>query len=103
MTVDDLKAKAERNDDGDLVIEREGRFGETHETNLTKLFQPGVRKTSDPRILKVEAKNAADPDMSVGNPAFPESEELADKIVEWCEDNDLEPAWLDGPAKRDDL
>jgi len=98
MTVDDLIDKAERNDEGDLVIEREGRFGDEYETNLTALFQPGVRKTSKPLILKVEAKHAADPERSVDNPAFPTNSELADKITEWCDENDLEPAWLQGPA-----
>lgn len=97
MTLEDLREEAYRNDDGELMIEREGRLT-TYEVSLTNLFRPGVRKTSNPIILKVEAKHAADPEKSVDNPAFPTDPDLADKIVEWCENNDLEPAWLDGPA-----
>jgi len=97
MTLADLYEQADRNDDGDLIIEREGRF-DSHDVNLSSLFQPGVRKTSNPAILKVEAKHAADPGKSVDNPAFPVSEDLAGKIAEWCEKNDLKPAWVDGPA-----
>jgi len=97
MTLEHLYDDADRNDDGELILEREGRFT-SYDVNLTSLLQPGIRKTSNPTILKVEAEHAADPDESVGNPAFPVNEDLAEKIAEWCEKNDLEPAWLNGPA-----
>jgi len=100
----DIFDEAERNDDGDLIVKREGRFGSEHDVNLTTLFQPGKRKTSSEQMLKIEASMKADPDKPTpDNPAFPTSPELGDKIAEWCDENDIEPAWLDGPADRDDL
>jgi hypothetical protein len=55
-------------------------------------------------MLKIEASMKADPDKPTPeNPAFPTTPELGNKVAEWCDENDIEPAWLDGPAERDDL
>jgi len=95
---------AERNEDGELIVKREGRFGNKHEVSLTKLFQPGKRKSNNPRLLKIEAQMRADPDKSTpDNPAFPVTPELGKQVSEWCEEQGIEPAWVDGPAERDDL
>jgi len=37
------------------------------------------------------------------NPAFPVTPELGKRVSEWCEEQGIEPAWVDGPAERDDL
>jgi len=96
--------EAERNEDGELVVKRNGRFGDKHEVSLTKLFQPGKRKTNSERMLKFEARRKADPEQDdPGNPAFPVTPELGKRVSEWCEEQGIEPAWVDGPAKRDDL
>lgn len=96
--------EAERNEDGELIVKRSGRFGNKHNISLTKLFNPGKRKTNDERMLKFEAKKKADPDKDdPGNPAFPVTPELGKRVSEWCEEHGIEPAWIDGPAVRDDL
>lgn len=101
----DIFERAERNGDGELVVERESNSGLVDEVvNLTRLLRPGKRKTSNAKMLKIEAKMKADPDKPTpDNPAFPTTPELGKQIAEWCDKNDIEPAWLDGPAVRDDL
>jgi len=105
MTNLDIYNRAERNDDGDLVVTRESNSDLVDETtNLTHLFTPGKRKSNSERLLKVEAAMRADPDKPTpDNPAFPVTPELGKKISEWCEEQGIEPAWVDGPAVRDDL
>jgi len=101
----DLFDRAERNSDGDMVVKREVNtelFDDV--VNLTNLFQPGKRKTSNERMLKIEAKLKANPDKPTPeNPAFPTTPELGQKVSAWCDEQGIEPAWLDGPAVRDDL
>lgn len=99
----DIIDRGERNEDGDLVIKREGRFGNEHERNLTKLFQPGKRKKTDPRFLVIEARLNYEREGGLDNPAFPATPEIADQVAERIEDEPYDPAWLDGPAQRDDL
>lgn len=96
--------EAERNEDGELIVKRNGRFGNKHEISLTKLFQPGKRKTNSKKMLKFEARMKANPDKPTpDNPAFPVTPELGKQVSEWCEEQGIEPAWVDGPAERDDL
>jgi len=95
--------EAERNSDGDLVVKREARFGGEHDVNLTNLFQPGKRKKADVDWLVKEAELAHENPDKERNPAFPVNERIAEKVLDRLEDEPYGPAWLEGPAKRDDL
>jgi len=99
----DIFDEAERNDDGDLIVKREGRFGNEHNVNLTHLFQPGKRKKADVNHLVTEARLAHENPDKERNPAFPVNERIADRVLERLEDEPYGPAWLEGPATRDDL
>jgi len=95
--------EAERNSDGDVIVKREGRFGNEHDVNLTTLFQPGKRKKANVDFLVTEARLAHENPDKDRNPAFPVNERIADKVLERLEDEPYGPAWLEGPANRDDL
>jgi len=95
--------EAERNENGDLVVKREGRFGNEHNVNLTTLFQPGMRKKASVDFLVTEARLAYENPDKDRNPAFPVNQRIADKVIERLEDEPYGPAWLEGPANRDDL
>lgn len=95
--------EAERNSDGDLIVKREGRFGNEHDVNLTRLFRPGKRKKADVDWLVMEARLAHENPDKDRNPAFPINEAVANKVLEQLEDKPYGPAWLEGPAERDDL
>ena len=99
----DIFDEGERNDDGDLIVKREGRFGNVHDVNLTTLFQPGKRKKANVDFLVTEARLNYEQDGGLDNPAFPVNREVADKVTDKLEDEPYDPAWLDGPANRDDL
>jgi len=71
--------QAERNSDGDLIVEKEGRLG-THDVNMSKMFEPGKRKTSNVDMLVIEAR-LADEKGPLDNPAFPMGEATADKAL----------------------
>ena len=84
---------AKRNDEGDLIKTDENG----HETNLTKLFQPGKRKTSNVEMLLIEARQA-ERSGEVDNPAFPMGEDTADEALARMDEEGLDPAWLQGPS-----
>ena len=97
MTIQLLK-QAERNDDGDLIYEKEyeTRSGgkRTEKTNVSELLQPGKRTTGDVDILVYEAKQAAE--RGVDNPAYPATADVANEACRKIIDNlGLEPAWKD--------
>jgi len=85
--------EAERNSDGDLIkTDHNG-----HETNLTKLLQPGKRKTSNVEMLLIEAR-LADEKGPIENPAFPMGDDTADEALARMDEEGLDPAWLSGPS-----
>lgn len=87
--------QAEETDEG-LIYEYEipGPEGtsKTVETNATKLFQPGERKTGRVDHLVIEAKLYDDGEGS-GNPAKPLNGDVAKRAIERIESIGLEPAW----------
>lgn len=87
---------AERNAEGDVVVTKEGRLG-THEVNISKLFRPGKRKTSNVQMLLIEAR-MLDQGRDVENPAFPMGDNTAEKALELMDSEGIEPAWLQGPT-----
>jgi len=89
--------RAERNSDGDLVVTEDDGVME-HETNLTKLFQPGKRKTGNVEMLVIEARLADENPDKDRNPAFPVNSDVADEALERIEAEGLDPAWLQGPS-----
>ena len=99
----DIFDVAKRNSDGDLIVKREGRFGTEHDVNLSTLFKPGKRKKADVDWLVMEARLAYENPDKERNPAFPVNERIANKVLERLEDEPYDPAWLEGPANRDDL
>ena len=103
MTNLELIDEAERNDDGDLVVKREGRFGNEHDVNVSKLFRPGKRTKASVQWLVTEARLHHEQDGGLDNPAFPANGDVADKVLEQLEDEPYDPAWLSGPAERGDL
>lgn len=88
--------RADPNDDGDLIYERDMQGPEgttiTQEINCTHLYTPGIRKTGNIEILLIEARMAAN-GKELGNPAFPVSPEVADAVVARLEDG-VEPGWV---------
>lgn len=87
---------ADADGDGDPMYEYTVRFGggasKTIELNLRRLFSPGDRRTGSHDLLQAEAKLAAD-GVELGNPAKPVNGDVAQKHAEWCDRNDLQPAW----------
>ena len=94
----DVFDEAEENSDGDLVVTREGRMGNEHDVNLTKLFRPGKRKTGNVDMLLIEARLADENPDKDRNPAFPVNGDVADEALDRMESERLEPAWLQGPS-----
>lgn len=64
------------------------------EINLTRLFKAGPRTSNKLELLKIEAQHAADGKR--GNFARPTRDDIETRLREWCDDNDLEPAWEAG-------
>ena len=89
--------EAESNEDGDLVVERQGQLG-TFEVNLSKMFRPGKRKTSNVQTLLIEARQAERTSDEDRNYAFPANSEIADEALDRMDEEGLEPAWLHGPS-----
>lgn len=95
--------KAERNDDGDLIWERETRAlaggTRTTEINVSELLRPGPRKTGNIDILIIEAE-LHDAGNGGGNPARPLDAQTAKRAIQAIEDRGLEPAWrqVDNPG-----
>ena len=102
--LDDMKAEAERDEQGDLVYEKEVQHSQgytvTEETNLTKLLNPGKRTTGDVKILLHEARQAAED--GVDNPAFPANVETTNEAVPKIKAEGLEPAWKDHEQGEED-
>ena len=94
-SVEQLKADAERNDDGDLVFERKIHHNEGHtetrRTNLTVLFTPGARITGDVSMLVIEAGLVAD-GVELDNPARPSTADVAEAVIARLDDG-VRPAW----------
>lgn len=85
---------AERDSDGDLIK----KDSNGKETNVSKLFAPGKRKTSNVEMLVIEARIADEkPDKDM-NPAFPMGDETASEALDRMDREGLEPAWLQGPS-----
>jgi len=84
---------AERNDEGDLIKKDDNG----KETNVSKLFAPGKRKTSNVQMLVIEAR-LADANGPLDNPAFPMGDDTADKALTQMDSEGLDPAWLSGPS-----
>jgi hypothetical protein len=99
----DKKDAAERDDNGDLVyikeIEHPAGHTETRETNLSKLLNPGQRKTGDVNILLHEARQHAEG--GVDNPAYPIDRETLNEAVPKIKDEGLEPAWKHHDPEED--
>lgn len=95
IAFNDMKDAAERDDNGDLVYEKEVEHKQGHtqtkETNLSKLLNPGKRHTGDVNILLHEARQHAE--KGVDNPAYPADKETLNEAVPKIKDEGLEPAW----------
>lgn len=93
---------ATKNEDGDLTYEREytGPAGENRrqEVNVTAIYSPGRRKSSDVDLLLLEAELAAD-GKDLGNPAFPTSEDVATQVHDRLPE-DVRPAWIECTPKE---
>lgn len=89
---------AKRNSDGDLIVQKENRLG-THDVNMSKMFEPGKRKTSNVDMLVTEAR-LADKKGPLANPAFPMGEDTADKALARIDSEGIDPAWMSGPASN---
>jgi len=85
---------AERNGDGDLIK----KDGNGKETNVSKLFAPGKRKTSNVEMLVIEARIADENPGKDMNPAFPMGDGTASEALDRMDSEGLEPAWLQGPS-----
>ena len=87
---------AEENNQGEPIYKREIEVAEgatkTVEVNVRRVFRPGDRRTGSHDLLRTEARMAAD-GVELGNPAKPINGEVAEKHVEWCEKEGLQPAW----------
>ena len=84
---------AERNDEGDLIKKDDNG----NETNVSELFAPGKRKTSNVEMLVIEAR-LADENGPLDNPAFPMGDETAEEALARMDEEGLDPAWLSGPS-----
>ena len=95
MTISDLREKAERDDDGDLVYEREVRTRQgttqTETVNLTALLTPGDRTSDDVSLLVLEAELLAD-GVQLDNPARPATADVAEDVLARLDDG-VRPAW----------
>jgi len=91
-----LVRKAAVDADGRAVHEREVPVGagatKTVKRDVQALFAPGPRRSGDHDLLRREARLAAD-GTDLANPARPVDSEVAKAHIEWCEAQDLEPAW----------
>ena len=86
--------EAERNGDGDLIKKDDNG----NETNVSELFAPGKRKTSNVEMLVIEARIADEkPDKDM-NPAFPMGDDTAEEALARMDNDGLDPAWLSGPS-----
>jgi len=85
---------AERNEEGDLI--KTDEQGNT--VNVSNLFAPGKRKTSNVEMLVIEARIADEkPDKDM-NPAFPMGDDTAIEALDRMDAEGLDPAWLSGPS-----
>jgi hypothetical protein len=101
-----MREHAERDDDGDLVWERERQAltggTTTHETNVSALLRPGRRQTGNVAHLVTEAELYADNEYDRGgNPARPVDSQTAARAIERIEAKGLTPAWrlVDNPGE----
>ena len=85
--------EAERNGDGDLIK----KDSNGNETNVSSLFAPGKRKTSNVEMLVIEAR-LADKNGPLDNPAFPMGDDTAEEALARMDNEGLDPAWLSGPS-----
>lgn len=93
-----LYDRATKNENGDYTFKRETDGFGTIEVNVSELFKPGRRKTSNVKILVAEARIYADRENGDGiNPAFPTTNDVAEEALEKIENEGLDPAWLLGP------
>jgi len=94
-SIEQLKADAERNEDGDLVNERDLTTREGHtvtrKVNLTALFTPGSRTSGNVDLLVIEAELAAD-GAELDNPARPATADVAEAVIRRL-DEGVRPAW----------
>lgn len=105
-SIQDLKDDAERDDNGELVLEREVSHPQGHTTtettNLSRLFNAGKRTTGDVQILLQEARQAASDRPGPDNPAFPSTVKVTNEAVPRIKDAGLEPAWKDHEQSEED-
>ena len=85
--------EAERNGDGDLIKKDDNG----NETNVSELFAPGKRKTSNVEMLVIEAR-LADENGPLDNPAFPMGDDTAEEALARMDNEGIDPAWLQGPS-----
>lgn len=101
---EDLPDDVERNQDGDLIKKRSSVpwGGQPTETwvNLSKLYRPGDRTTTNVEHLIIEAEKAAREGESVGNPAYPKDEETRKRALRRLDDMGLSPAWDQTPSRQ---
>jgi len=87
---------AEADSNGEPIYEYEAEVApgatKTVEINVRRVFSPGERRTGNHDILQIEAK-LADDGVELGNAAKPVDGEVAEQHAEWCDRNDLRPAW----------
>jgi len=86
--------EASRNEKGDLIK----KDGNRKKINVSKLFAPGKRQTSNVQILVAEARLADEKD-GIDNPAFPVNERIANAALEQIDSEGIEPAWFSGPSE----
>jgi len=96
VVTSNMRANAERNDDGRLIWEKSigsaAGGSKTREIDVTALLNPGPRKTGNIDHLVIEAK-LHERGEGGGNPAKPVDSDIAKRAIERLDEEGLEPAW----------
>lgn len=86
----------DKTEDGDKIkvikVRGPAEISSEIEINLSKLFRPTPSTTGDMDLLKTEAELSAE-GTELGNSHVPIDEDTLERFLEWCEQNDMIPAW----------